>query len=261
MNFEALAAELLAQPVDQFTTRRNARIKELKASGRADLAGQLSGLKKPSLPLWAANQVAVHDRPTLDDLRKAGEALIKAQAAAGAGRANAPRDLRAASEEFQRRLEAAGNVASSALRDSRHPVGEEALRRIREILRLAALHGGDTWSQLAAGALTTEPQPGENMLEVFGLGSGPAADKRAERAEARRVEELSKRAARVDAERAQRAAAMARRLREEAAEASAAAERAADRAKAAEAEAARAQAQAEQSQRAARRGRDSTTSR
>lgn len=256
MNFEALAAELLAEPVDQFTPRRNARVKELKASGRADLASQLSGLKKPSLPLWAANQFAAHNRARLNELRQAGQALMKAQAAAAAGRANAARDLRAASEEFHRRLVAAGNSAASALRDSRQGAGKEALRRIRDILRLAVLQGGDTWRQLEAGALTTEPRPGEDMLEVFGVTSGPAADERSERAEARRAEELAQKAARVDTERAERAAATARRLRQEATQASAAAERAAERAKAAEDEAARAQAQAEKSQRAARRGRD-----
>ena len=262
MNFEALAAELLAQPVDLFTPRRNARVKELKASGRADLASQLSGLKKPSLPLWAANQVAAHNRPRLDELRIAGQALIKAQAAAAAGRANAARELRAASEEFQQRLEAAGNAAASALRDGGHAAGEDALRRIREILRLAGLQGGDTWRQLEMGAMTTEPRPGEDMLEVFGMGRGKvslplggrAGEGVSKRAEARRDEQRAQKAARVDAGRAQRATATARRLRQEATEATAAAERAAERAKAAEDEATHARSQAEKSQRAARGG-------
>ena len=253
LNFETLAAELLAQPLDQFTSRRNARIKELKASGQSALARQLSTLKKPSVVLWAANQVAGQDRALLDELRKAGQALAKAQAAAGAGRANAARELRAASEEFQRKLDAAGNAAASALRKGGHAASEEALRQVREILRLAALKGGDPWRLLEAGALTTEPQPGEDMLELFGVASGPAADKRAERAEARRAEELVQKAAKDDAERAERAVASAQRLRQEATDASAAAERANKRAKEAEDEAARAKAQAEKSQRASRR--------
>src|SRR5437879_11691372 len=116
LNVEPLAAELLAQPLDQFTSRRNARIKELKASGQSALARQLSTLKKPSVVLWAANQVAGQDRALLDELRKAGQALAKAQAAAGAGRANAARELRAASEELQRTIGGAGSAAASALR-------------------------------------------------------------------------------------------------------------------------------------------------
>src|SRR5207302_6933384 len=166
LNFETLAAELLAQPLDQFTSRRNARIKELKASGQSALASQLSTLKKPSVVLWAANQVAGQDRPRLDELRKSAQTLTKAQAAAGAGRANAARELRAASEEFQRKLDAAGNAATSALRKGQHAASEEALRQVREILRLAALKGGDPWRLLEAGALSTEPQASE---DVFGF--------------------------------------------------------------------------------------------
>jgi hypothetical protein len=248
-NFDDLAAELLAQPVDEFTSRRNARVKELKASGQSDLANKLATLKKPSLALWAVNQVAARNRAGLDELRKAAQALTKAQAAAAAGRTNAARELRAASEEFQRRLDAAVSTAASALRDRRHSAGEEALRQIREMLRLAVLKGGDPWRQLETGALTTEPRPGEDLVEVFGMGSGPAADRRAERSEARRAKELAQKAAKADAERAQRAAATAQRLRQEANEALAAAKRAAERAKAAEDEATRSRSQAKKSQR------------
>jgi hypothetical protein len=165
--------------------------------------------------------------------------------------------LRAASEEFQRKLDAAGNTAASALRKGGHAAGEEALRQVREILRLAALKGGDTWRLLEAGALTAEPQPGDDMLEAFGLSlplRGRAGEGAAERAEARRAEELVQKAARDDAERAERAAATAKRLRQEATDASAAAQRANKRAKEAEDEAARAKAQAEKSKRAALRG-------
>ncbi len=250
MNLASLTAELLAQPLDQFTTRRNARVKELKASGQPDLARELSVLKKPSLPVWAVNQV--DDRAMLSRLRGAAQALVKAQAAAATGRSNAARELRVASEEFQRQLDTAGLGAAAALRQSRHPAGEEAIRRIREIFRLAALQGGDTWDRLEKGALATEPRPGDDVLEMFAAGGGPVAGKQAERAEARRAAEQAQRAARAEAELAQRATAAAQRLRQQAKEAAVAAERAADRAAAAEKEATLARAQADKSQRAAR---------
>ncbi len=253
MNFEALAAELLARPLDEFTPSRNAKARELKASGRADLGSRLSALKKPSLPLWAVNQLAVHeDRALLDELRHAAQAVVKAQAAAAAGRLNAARELRVASEGMQTKLEAASNVATAALRASGHAGSEDALRRIREMIRLAAIQGGETWQQLERGAMISEPGAGDDMLAVFGAGSRPAAGKRAERADARRAMKEAHRAARADAEKAKRAVATARRLRQQATEMAAAAERAAERAKAAENDAARAQAQAEQSQRAGR---------
>jgi hypothetical protein len=250
VNLEALAAELLGQPLDQFTPRRNAKVKALKASGQAELARELSTLKKPSVPLWAANQV--HARALLAGLRRAAEAVVKAQAAAATGRPNAARDLRAASEEFQGKLEAVGNAAAAALRQGGHAASEEALRRIREIFRLASLQGGETWERLQKGALAVEPHSGEDVLEMFAGGGAAVASKRAEQVEARRAANLANRAARADEELAQRATATAERRRQEATDAAAAAERAGERAAAAEDEAARARAQAQKSQRGAR---------
>jgi hypothetical protein len=247
MNMRSLTAELLAQPLDQFTARRNARVKELKASGQADLARELAALKKPAVHLWAANQV--RDRAQLGGLRRAAQSVSRAQAAAATGRANAAQDLRATSEEFQRNIEAAATAAAGALRQGEHAAGEETLRRIREIFRLAALQGGETWEQLQEGSLTTEPRPGDDMLAMFAAGATPGTGKRAEQAEARRVAELAERAARADAERAQQAVAAAERRRQEAKEAAVAAKLAAQRAAAAEKEAARARAQAKKSQR------------
>lgn len=254
MNLSALTAELLGQPLDQFTSLRNSKAKELKASGQADLARELSVVKKPAVALWAANQV--RDRATLSGLRRAAQTVTRAQAAAATGRANAAQELRAASEDFQRNLEAAATTAAAALRQGQHAAGEETLRRIREVFRLAALQGGKTWDQLQAGGLTIEPRPGDDMLEMFAAGSIPGTGKRAEQAEARRAAELAEKAARADAERAAQATAAAERHRQEAREAAVAAKRAAERAAAAEKEATLARAQAKKSQRGAgRRGR------
>jgi hypothetical protein len=253
VNLSALTAELLGQPLDQFTSLRNSKAKELKASGRADLARELSAVKKPAVALWAANQV--RDRATLSGLRRAAQAVTKAQAAAATGRANAAHDLRAASEEFQRSIESVATAAGGALRQGKHAVGEETLRRIREIFRLAALQGGEPWDRLQEGALTTEPRPGDDMLEMFAAGATPGTGRRAGQAEAQRAAELAEKAARADAERAQQAIAAAERRRQEAKEAAVAARLAAARAAAAEKEAARARAQAKKSQRGAgRRG-------
>ncbi len=250
MKTEDLMAELLAQPLDQFTSYRNAKAKELKASGDADIAGELSGLKKPSVSLWAANQVARTDAAVLLDLRQSAKALAKAQAAAGVGRPNAAQELRRASEDFQQRLDAASNVAAAALRQGEHRAGDETLRRVREIFRIAALKGGQTWDQLQKGALASEPAPGDDVLEMFGSGSGPVDSKAADRMEKQRAMAAAEKTARADVEHAKEAAATALRLRDEATAAAAAAQRAADRATAAEEEAVRAKAQAEKSQRA-----------
>jgi hypothetical protein len=253
LNSEDLTAELLAQPLDKFTSYRNAKSKELKASGQADLATQLSALKKPSVSLWAANQVARLEAAVLRDLRQSARALAKAQTAAGA---NAAQELRRASEDFQQRLDAVSSAAAAALREGQHPAGEETLRRVREIYRMAALKGGDTWDRLQKGALASEPQPGDDVLEMFASGSAAATGKSAERREQERAAAAAEKAARADAEHATETAATAVRLRQEAVAAASAAQRAADRAAAAEEEAARAKAQAEKSRRAMARRRD-----
>ena len=242
---------MMAQPLDQFTARRNARAKELKASGQGDPARELAALKKPAVHLWAANQV--RDRDLLGGLRRAAQSVAKAQAAAATGRPNAAQDLRAASEEFQRRIDAAATAAAGALREGKHAAGEETMRRIREIFRLAALQGGETWDRLQEGSLTTEPHPGDDMLEMFAAGATPGTGRRAEQAEARRAAELAERASHADEERAQQAMAAADRRRREAKEAAVAARLAAERAAAADKEAARARAQAKKSKRGSSR--------
>ena len=250
-----LTAELLAQPLDQFTSHRNTRAKELKTSGQADLASQLSTLKKPSVPLWAANQVAGSNSAVLRDLRQAAQALARTQAAAGSGRANAARELRGASEGFQQKLDEVSNAIAAALRQGQHAAGEETLRRAREIFRIAALKGGEVWDRLQKGALATEPQPADDVLEMFSAGSAAAGGKSAQRLEEQRAAAAAEKAAQADAERAKQASATALRLRQEATSAAEAARRAADRASAAEEEAARAGAEAEKSQRAISRRR------
>jgi hypothetical protein len=201
--------------------------------------------------LWAANQV--RDRDLLGGLRRAAQSVAKAQAAAATGRPNAAQELRAASEEFQRRIDAAAAAAAGALRQGKHAAGEETMRRIREILRLAALQGGETWDRLQEGSLTAEPHPGDDMLEMFAAGATPGTGRRAEQAEARRAAELAERAAHADEERAQQAMAAADRRRREAKEAAVAARLAAERAAAADKEAARARAQAKKSKRGSSR--------
>ena len=256
MNSEDLTAELLAQPLDQFTTYRNAKAKELKAAGQAELAGQLSALKKPSVSLWAANHAARSNPSALRELRQSAQALAKAQTSAGAGRANAAQELRRASEDFQKRLGVISNAAADALREGKHPAGEETLRRAREVFRLAGLKGGETWDQLEKGALISEPQPVDDVLEMFGSGSASVTTKAAERLEQQRVVAAAEKAARVDAEHAKAAAATALRLRQEADAAAVTAQRASERAAAAEEEAARAKSQADKSQRATARRRN-----
>jgi hypothetical protein len=280
MNRDDVAAELLAGPLNEFTSRRNAKAKGLKAAGQAELAAQVAGLKKPPVAIWAVNQLSRNDKANLERLRRSGEAVVQAQSGAVSGRKNAAQELRSASEGLQRELEAAVRATGEVLRKEGHAADEATLRRVQEMLRVAAVSGGDAWERLRRGALIDEPRAGEDMItDAFALGgvqppdgatrsrrdapSAPpkAGDAQAARAAARQAAETEKRiasehaarTAKMDQQAAEQAELTARRLREEADRAAADAKRLKDKATQAEKELERARAKAKASQAAARR--------
>src|ERR1700716_1482525 len=107
MKLDEVVADLLAGSLNEFTNRRNAKAKELKAAGQRELAAEVTGLKKPPVAVWAVNQLSRRNKPGLERLQRAGEAVVQAQSGAVAGRKNAAPELRSASEALQRELEAA----------------------------------------------------------------------------------------------------------------------------------------------------------
>ena len=50
--------ELYAVPLKEFTSARNAKAAALKAAGHGEEAQSLQRLGRPSVSLWAANQLA-----------------------------------------------------------------------------------------------------------------------------------------------------------------------------------------------------------
>ncbi len=263
---------MLAGPLNEFTNRRNAKAKELKPTGQRELAAEVSKLKKPPVALWAVNQLAQRSQPVLERLRRAGQGVVQAQSGAVTGRKNAASELRSASEALQRELEAAVREAGNVLRGDEHAADEGTLRRVQEMLRLAAVSGGETWERLQRGALISEPRAGEDMLTAaFALGSAgsgrtevpgaKASEAKATRTAAREAADTEKRieiehvlrTAKTDDEAAQQAAQTAHRLREEAGRITADAKRASEKARQAEKELERATARAKVSREAARR--------
>jgi hypothetical protein len=252
VDLQNITAELLAGPLDEFTARRNARVKALKASGDAALAADVAALKKPPVYLWAANRVATEDPDLLRSVEQAARSVAKAQT----GRGTTARDLRAASEAFQNALDAAGKAAERRLQADHHAAGDDAIRRVRDIFRSAALQGAATLNALRMGALLTEPAAGEDdVIAMFQAGAPAPKDKGAKAASSTEADphavRAAERAARMDAERAEQLGEVARRLRAEADQAAEQAQRADERAKAAEQQAAEAKRAAAKSARAA----------
>lgn len=272
MNLDEVVAELLASPLNEFTSRRNAKAKELKTAGQRELSAEVAGLKKPPVAVWAVNQLARVDKAALERLRRAGATVVEAQSGAVAGRKNAALELRSASDALQRELDVALRKVGDVLTADGHAADEGTMRRVQEMLRLAAVSGGETWDRLQRGTLITEPRAGEDMLTAaFALSAGgdggaaatrtSASGARADRAAARQAAETEKRidtehalrTSKMDEEALQQARLTAQRLREEADRIAADGKRANERARQAEKELERAAARAKATREAARR--------
>ena len=230
--------DLFARPLDEFTGARNELAKRLRKAGQEEAAARVQGLKKPSVPVWAVNQLARRHGDEVQALVEAGAQLRKAQGEAfRGGSRDAVRDATAAERQAARTLT---RRAHELLSDEGRPVTRAATDRIGSLLRAASVDP-EAAALLAGGRLTEE-------LESSGFGAvagiAPARPARArgptkaeEDAERKRREQERKRLeaqvgrrrraleeAQAKAERAEEAAEKARAAVEEAREALSAAE-------------------------------------
>src|SRR4029453_16856721 len=77
---------LYALPLEEFTAARNDLARRLTKAGRADAAGEVKKLPKPSVPVWTANQLARREPGELRALLRSAEELRKAQERALGGK-------------------------------------------------------------------------------------------------------------------------------------------------------------------------------
>jgi hypothetical protein len=146
---------LYGLPLEEFTSSRNALARQLKSDGDEKAAEQVTAFAKPSVPVWAINQLARQEKAKMRALLDAGAKLRKAQERAlSGGGSDALRTAQADEREAIRDLvERAGGVLEEAGRPPSRPI----LERIRSTLAAAALSktARDT---LKAGRLTDELQ-------------------------------------------------------------------------------------------------------
>jgi hypothetical protein len=146
---------LYGLPLDEFTSSRNALAKQLKGDGDGEAAERVASLAKPSLPVWAINQLARREKPKMRALLDAGAKLRKAQERAlSGGGSDALRTAQADERDALRDLvEQAGAILEQAGRPPTRPV----LERVRSTLSAAAL-AEPARATLKAGRLTDELQ-------------------------------------------------------------------------------------------------------
>jgi hypothetical protein len=144
-NFDTQIDELYQLPLEEFTKARNALAKTLSGDRKRIVAS----LAKPTLPMWAINQLHGKDPGTYKALIDAAEKLRSAHRAVLGGKAA---DLRKSDEVHRAALERATQKTTALLEKaagSVSPAARDAIRRA-----LATLPGEER-----PGRLTREPQP------------------------------------------------------------------------------------------------------
>lgn len=101
MDLNDIADELYGLSVEQFTEARNARAKELSASGDKNTAAEVRKLRKPSHVAWLANTLARRHPKEVDEVLDLGRELRQAQ---DQGRGADLRKLSTARQDLLRRV-------------------------------------------------------------------------------------------------------------------------------------------------------------
>jgi hypothetical protein len=223
---------LFGLPLDEFTAARNDLARRLKQEKEDDAAARVRGLAKPTLPVWAVNQLGRHEAAAVRAALAAGDALRKAQKRlleqGGTGAA-----LRDAVARHRDAIGALTERAEAVLERDGRPVTQPTLERIRKTLE-AAVVDDEGRRALKAGRLTEELEPaGFDAFASLTPAPSGRPHPRDELAERRRQREATQRhkhelkervreleraasAAEREADRAEAAAAVARRDAEKA---------------------------------------------
>jgi hypothetical protein len=130
---EAELDDLYANPPATFTSARNDLVQRLKQAGQADAAVRVKQLRKPTVALWAVNQLARRHPDEVRALLDAGDRLRVAQQAALRGES---KDLRAATAEERKLLRGLTQRGEALLLEAGHSADT---RRIAATLQAAAV--------------------------------------------------------------------------------------------------------------------------
>jgi anion-transporting ArsA/GET3 family ATPase len=144
---------LYSRPLEEFTTARNELTVRLRKAGQSEAAETVRALRKPSVAVWAVNQLARRHSDDVRELVAAAERLRHAQAAAmRSGDAASVRAATAAERESLRKLT---RLAERLLTKERRAATQAMLERIAGTLRAAAVDP-EAAALLSAGRLPDE---------------------------------------------------------------------------------------------------------
>jgi hypothetical protein len=155
-----VADELYALPAEEFTAARNAKVKQVRATGDRDLAAAIQRLARPSAAAALANLLVRQESDAFEPLLELGVALRQATAALDGAA------MRTMSRQQQQVVGGLVRRAREVARDEGLKVSEGTLRELDDTLRAAIADAGAA-EQLMAGRLT-------GPLQHSGFGPAPA---------------------------------------------------------------------------------------
>lgn len=130
---EAELDELYAAPPEAFTRARNDLARRLKQAGQVEAAAHVKQRRKPTIQLWAVNQLARRHPDKVRALLDAADRLRAAQQAALRGESQ---ELRTAAAEERKILLSLTQRGEELLQEAGHAADT---KRIAETLRAAAI--------------------------------------------------------------------------------------------------------------------------
>jgi hypothetical protein len=185
---------------DEFVEVRNRLAKELKAAGKLAEADAVKALKKPSLALWAVNQLAPAKPGVVEDLVELGRQVEAATADALKG--EGPGAMRELDRQRRHAVGDAADAAAALAETAGQPLSAAMVSRVASTLDNASL-AASSRQLLAAGRLPAElDSPGFDGLEGLAVELLPTRegveDHQAERERERAAEERRRAEAEAD---------------------------------------------------------------
>jgi hypothetical protein len=128
--------DLYRGPLEEFVARRTTLVRETRPTDPS-AAEDIGKVRKPSVPVWAVDQLSIDHEQLLLELLAAG-ADARASQQAVAAQLETRETLLDAASRLRDAVEAAAGAADDVLGSAGHARGEETGRRIRATLQSAA---------------------------------------------------------------------------------------------------------------------------
>ncbi len=165
---------LFKLPLAEFIAARKALAARLKKDGRANEAERVKSLAKPSISVWAVNQLYWNHRDEFEELIAAGQRFRKAQ------KSGKVADMRDALDARRQTLSDLSELATELLRNADHNPSLDTIRRVTTTLESISAYASLP-NEIRPGRLAQDIDP--PGFDSFAFGSSLTLPKKPERAE------------------------------------------------------------------------------